>query len=78
MAEGCRHQRRIDLAEQSMLVWGMDSIDLENYLFTGQMIDTGKGGPVEVSPEVQAAIDAEVARIRRENSDLPTFQNGDD
>jgi len=59
------------MVEQSILVWGLDGINVENYLFFGQLESTGKGGPVQLSPELERKVDEEAARIRAENPSLP-------
>ncbi len=73
MACGRIRQRRFEMVEQAMLVWIADDIDLEIYQLFGVMEATGKGGPVQVKPELQAKIDAEIERQRREDPTLPTF-----
>lgn len=71
MVDGRNRQRRAELIEQSQLIWAMDQIDVEAYLEFGAFEASGKGGPVQVSPDVQARIDAEIERIQRENPGLP-------
>lgn len=74
MANGIRKDRRRENLELANLVWGLSEIDWTEYLLYGRMTSTGKGGPVQVKPEVQERIDAEVERIRRENPGLPAFR----
>lgn len=73
MANGKVSAGRRQNLELANLVWGLSDIDWEDYLLYGQMSATGKGGPVQVTPEQQARIDEEVAKIRRENPGLPTI-----
>lgn len=71
MANGVTKQRRRECLELASLVWSLGSIDYESYLHYGEMVETGSGGPVQLTPEIQAKVDAEVARIRQENPGLP-------
>jgi hypothetical protein len=71
MAEGAIKNRRREVLELASLVWSLGSIDWEAYLHFGQMLETGSGGPVQLTPEQHAKIEAEVERIRRENPHLP-------
>lgn len=68
---GAQRQSNLDVA---YLVWGMAEIDIESYLQYGEMSETGKGGPVELTPELQWRLEQEVARIRAENPGLPTVK----
>lgn len=74
MAHGLEKQRRRSNLELANLVWGLAELDWTEYLLYGRMASTGKGGPVQVKPEVQEKIDAEIERIRRENPSLPAFR----
>lgn len=78
MVEGKQKARRQNNLELSSLVWGLSSIDWEDYLHYGHMTETGTGGQVQLKPELQAKIDEEVERIRRENPGLPTFRASDE
>jgi len=77
MADGVTKSKRRENLELASLVWGLSSIDWEDYLHYGQMTETGSGGPVQVKPELQEKIDSEVERIRRENPKLPAFRPAD-
>jgi hypothetical protein len=77
MADGRVKASRRNNLELSSLVWGLSSIDWEDYLHYGQMTETGSGGPVQLKPELQEKIDAEVERIRRENPGLPTIRKAE-
>ena len=72
MFEGAAKTARRTALELSTLVWSLGSIDCEDFLHYGQMTETGKGGPVQLTPELHAKVEAEVARIRSENPSLPT------
>jgi hypothetical protein len=74
MAHGAQKDSRRENLELANLVWGLAEIDWEDYLLYGRMGSTGKGGPVQVKPDVQEKIDAEIERIRRENPNLPAFR----
>lgn len=71
MANGRQRQRRLEIVEQASLVWGLDDIDVEEYLFFGTMNATGKGGPVKMSPELERKVLEAAAEIRKNNPDLP-------
>jgi len=75
MANGKISFGRRNNLEVASLVWGLSDIDWESYLLYGEMSQTGRGGPVQVSPETQAKIDEEIDRIRRENPGLPKFSH---
>lgn len=75
MANGAIKNRRRELLELASLVWSLGSIDYENYLHYGQMTETGSGGPVQLTPELHARVEAEVERIRKENPQLPTARS---
>jgi len=71
MAEGVAKSHRRDNLDVAVLVWSLGSIDYEDYLHFGVMSETGSGGPVQLSPEMQDKLDVEVQRIRKENPGLP-------
>lgn len=71
MAEGELKARRRSNLEVATLVWSLSEIDCEDYLHFGQMTGTGSGGPVQIPPELRGRLDEEIARIRRENPNLP-------
>jgi hypothetical protein len=73
MANGFQRNRRRENLEVASLVWGLGSIDWQDYLLYGQMTETGAGGAVQVTPELQGKIDDEIERIQRENPSLPKF-----
>jgi hypothetical protein len=77
MANGKISVGRRENLELANLVWGLSEIDWECYLLYGEMSPSGKGGPVQLKPELQAKIDEEVQRIRKENPDLPQFRPQD-
>jgi hypothetical protein len=41
------------------------------------MEPTGKGEPVQLTPELQAKVEAEVEKIRQENPGLPTIRKAE-
>lgn len=71
MAEGRVKNRRRESLELAALVWSLGDIDWGDYLKFGEMSPTGKGGPVKLEPAMQAKLDAEIERIRRDNPSLP-------
>lgn len=74
MTEGRNRQQRSDMLEQASLVWAGGDVDLELYLFCGLWIDSNVGRPMKYSPEMEARIEQEVAKIRSENPDLPQLK----
>lgn len=71
MAEGRARFRRREQLELAALVWNIGDIDWDDYLRFGEMSETNNGGPVQLEPEMQARVDAEIERIRRENPSCP-------
>lgn len=72
LAEGRAKSQRKQSLELAALVWSVADIDWEEYLLHGEMSETGRGGPVQLDPELQARVDQEAERLRRENPSLPT------
>lgn len=71
MAEGRAKFRRREQLELATLVWSIGDIDWEDYLRYGEMSETGSGGPVKLEPEMQARVEEEAERLRREDPSLP-------
>lgn len=76
MSWGRYSQRRREMFEQTQLIWNLDGIDVERYLYFGQLESTGKGGPVQLTPDLERKVQAEVDRLRAENPDLPQLTIG--
>lgn len=76
MANGPIKQRRIETVNLAALVWSLGSVDVEKYIHFGFIEDTGAGGPVRLSDELQAKVDAEVERRRQTEPDLPKARRG--
>lgn len=74
MASGAIKQRRRECLELAQLVWSLGEIDFEDYLHYGHMSETGSGGPVQLTPEMHAKVEAEIERIRKANPGLPTVR----
>jgi hypothetical protein len=74
LANGAIKQRRREVLELASLVWSLGSIDWESYIHFGEMVETGSGGPVQLTPELSAKVEAEIERIRNENPGLPTVR----
>lgn len=70
MEVGYYRQRRLEMYEQAQLVW-QPKLDIGAYLFlTGVPVTQGKG-KVKLPPKLDAAVDKEVERIRKEHPELP-------
>lgn len=72
MAAGKQKQDRWNSFHLICLAFN-DSLDTQRFLETGIMIESPAGKPIELSPELEAKVQEEVNRIRRENPDLPTI-----
>lgn len=71
MACGRLKQKRNETVELAVMVWAMGDYDIESYLAFGSLDETGRGKPVKLEPELEARVDAEVEKIRRESEGLP-------
>jgi hypothetical protein len=74
MAEVVVMAGRRKTLELATLVWSMGSIDVDDYLHYGVLSETGNGGPVQLTPEMQARVEEAAEKIRRENPGLPTVR----
>jgi len=74
MANGKQTAQRNANVDVAYLVWAMSEVDIEAYLLFGEMSETGRGGPVDLTPELQHRLEQEVERIRAENPGLPTVR----
>lgn len=74
MAEGVTKAGRRKTFELATLVWSLGSIDVDDYLHFGVLSETGSGGPVQLTPEMQARVAEAEEKIRRENPGLPTVK----
>ena len=72
MAEGVIKNGRRQALELATMVWSIGSIDAADYLHYGIVTETGRGGPVQLEPDLQAKVEAEVEKTRRENPGLPS------
>lgn len=61
----------IELASLVGSIFSGEDIDLETYHKFGRFERTGAGGPVELSPELAAKVEAEIERLREQNPSLP-------
>lgn len=75
MATGRARARREEIVEQSVMVWGLGEYDLIAYTEWGKMDASKVGKPVEYSPEMEAAIQMEIAR-QAESGELPQLRMG--
>lgn len=72
MGNGLAKQRRVESLHLIALAFNGD-LDIAKFLQTGQLAETCVGKPLELDPELEAKVQAEVDRIRRENPNLPKF-----
>jgi hypothetical protein len=72
MACGKAKQKRIESLQLVCLAFN-DSLDTQKFLETGQMAESCVGKPLELPPELEAKVQAEIERIRRENPELPQY-----
>ena len=72
MASGLAKQRRVESLQLIYLAFNGE-IDIPHFLRTGQLAETIVGKPLELGPELEAKVQAEIDRIRRENPNLPKF-----
>jgi hypothetical protein len=75
MADGKARSRRIAMVEQADLVWPSSDYDLVAYTEWGKMESSNIGKPVEYSPEMESAIQQEIAR-QAAMGELPNLQVG--
>lgn len=72
MHNGLARQRRVEILQSVMIEYG-ERIDAEKFLATGEMKESNIGKPLQLSPENEAKVQAEIDRIRREETGLPRF-----
>lgn len=70
MANGRMKQQRMESLQLVCLAFNND-LDSTRFLETGQMAETTVGKPIRLRPELEEQVQAEVARIRKENPHLP-------
>jgi hypothetical protein len=73
MACGATRQRRLDALHIVCLAFN-GSLDTEKFLQFGLVEESNVGKPLVLSPELEAKVQEEIERIRRENPDLPKVQ----
>ena len=72
MANGRAKQTRIEALNLIVLAFH-DGLDTRRFLETGMIAESNVGKPIQLTPEEEAAVQAEIDRIRKENPDLPTI-----
>lgn len=72
MANGRARQQRLNSLHMVCLAFN-DQVDVPKFLRTGAMAETNVGKPLMLPPELEAKVQEEVERIRRENPNLPTM-----
>jgi len=70
MANGRAKQTRLESLHLICLAFNT-SLDTERFLETGIVSESCAGKPLELSPEMESAVQEEVERIRRDNPDIP-------
>jgi hypothetical protein len=71
MANGKAKQKRLESVHLICLAFN-DGMDTQRFLETGIVSQSNVGKPLELTPEQELEVAAEVARIRMENPELPT------
>jgi len=74
MANGATKQRRLDALHIVCLAFN-DSIDIQKFLNYGSVTDSNVGKPLILSPDLEAKVEQEIERIRRENPNLPQLKS---
>jgi hypothetical protein len=72
MACGAMKQKRIESLQLICLAFN-DSMDTQKFLDFGLVVESNVGKPLVLSPELEAKVQAEIDRIRRENPNLPQY-----
>ena len=70
MANGRAKQTRLESLQLICLAFN-DGLDTKRFLETGAVTESCVGKPIELTPEEEAAVQAEIEKIRRENPELP-------
>lgn len=70
MANGKAKQKRLESVHLICLAFN-DGMDTQRFLETGIVAQSNVGKPLELTPEQEAEVAAEVERIRAANPDLP-------
>jgi hypothetical protein len=73
MASGAMKQRRLEALHIVCLAFN-GSLDTQKFLEFGTVEESNVGKPLVLSPELEAKVQEEIERIRRENPDLPKPQ----
>lgn len=70
MANGRAKQNRLESLQLVCLAFN-EGLDAKRFLEQGIIEESCVGKPLELSPEMEAQVQIEIERIRRENPDLP-------
>jgi hypothetical protein len=73
MACGATKQRRLDALHIVFLAFN-NSLDTEKFLKFGMVEESNVGKPLVLSPELEAKVQEEIEKIRKENPGLPKPQ----
>ena len=70
MANGRAKQARRESLDLVRIAFN-GSLDVLRFLETGSVVESCVGKPLELSPEMESAVQDEIEKIRRENPELP-------
>jgi hypothetical protein len=71
MANGYQRQRRAEMVDQAILVWGLGDINQFDYVMFGKHTESRKGKPLKLDDELELKVQAEMERLREANPNLP-------
>lgn len=73
MACAKTREARSRIVETLTIKASEEPIDINRYIEFGELAESIVGKPLELSPENEAKVQAEIERIRQENPGLPTI-----
>jgi hypothetical protein len=76
MQNGLARQRRIETMQLVCVAFN-DSLDVSRFLQTGTIEESDVGKPLRLSDELEAQVQIEIEKIRRENPELPRIATVD-
>jgi hypothetical protein len=76
MQNGVAKQRRIETMQLVCVAFN-ESLDVAKFLHTGIVEESSVGKPLQLPDELEAKVQAEIEKIRRENPNLPKIATVD-